>query len=75
MDDVPDTSIEIDKHRPMEHAELGYRGDYTLWTPDHVILESSDGHRFSFSKESLGHSRQVSPLPRSAFSEDSRLSV
>jgi hypothetical protein len=57
VDDGPEPFIDLTDLPPIEPAALGYRSQFALWTPDHVVLESSDGHKFSISKAALGHSR------------------
>jgi hypothetical protein len=42
-----------------DQATLGYQGRFTVWTPDHVVLESEDDFKLSISKAALIHSRQV----------------
>jgi hypothetical protein len=37
--------------------DLGRRGRFSVWTPDHVILESLEGRKFSISKLALCESR------------------
>jgi len=57
VDNGPEPLIDLTDLPPIEPAALGYRRQFALWTPDHVVLESSDGHKFSISKAALGHSR------------------
>jgi hypothetical protein len=61
-DAASDTSQNTDNSRPAVSDELGYRGHHWLWTPDHIILASLDGHRFSVHKDILGRARPVSNL-------------
>ena len=58
-DAASNTSHATDDSRPAVSDELGYRDSYTKWTPDHVILASLDGHKFSVHKDILGRARQV----------------
>jgi hypothetical protein len=58
-DAASDTTQNTDNSRPAVSDELGYRGHHWLWTPDHIILASLDGHRFSVHKDILGRARQV----------------
>jgi hypothetical protein len=37
--------------------DLGYKGKFTLFSPDHVVLESLDGPKMSVAKLALVHSR------------------
>jgi hypothetical protein len=57
VDAGPEPFIDLSDLPPIPPAALGYRGQFALWTPDHVTLESADGHKFSVSKAALGHSR------------------
>jgi hypothetical protein len=57
VDNGPEPFIDLTDLPPIPPAALGYRRQFALWTPDHVVLESSDGHRFSISKAAVGHSR------------------
>jgi hypothetical protein len=43
VDDGPEPFIDLTDLPPIEPAVLGYRRQFALWTPDHVVLESRMG--------------------------------
>jgi hypothetical protein len=53
----PCSGTSEDEEEPVSPCALGYQGRFSSWAPGHVVLESSDGHKFSVPKAALRRSR------------------